>query len=175
MVNAVAIRIKACGAKLIVVLLTVLLSAGAANAKVEIVEFENSSQKELYQTLIHQLRCLVCQNQNLADSNADLAVDLRRKVRVLINDGKEYDDIVDYMVSRYGEFVMYRPQFNTSTLFLWLSPACSAGCYLFDCYYQAAAVNHCGSIQQSAISMRHSMRTCVLCFLGIVVSESRYA
>ena len=93
------------------------------HAKVEIVQFKNAEEQALYKTLISELRCLVCQNQNLADSNAELAIDLRRKVRALIEDGNTYDDVVDYMVSRYGEFVMYRPPFNLSTVFLWLSPA----------------------------------------------------
>lgn len=94
-----------------------------ARAKVEIVQFDNPKQQTLYKRLINELRCLVCQNQNLADSNADLAIDLRKKVRGLISDGKTYDDVVEFMVSRYGEFVMYRPPFNSSTIFLWLSPA----------------------------------------------------
>ncbi|MBX2867134.1 MAG: cytochrome c-type biogenesis protein CcmH [Acidiferrobacterales bacterium] len=92
-------------------------------AKVEIVQFETVEEQALYKKLINELRCLVCQNQNLADSNAELAIDLRRKVKGLITEGSTYDDVVDYMVSRYGDFVMYRPPFNQSTIFLWLSPA----------------------------------------------------
>ncbi len=112
-------------AKMILIVSVVLMCTliNVAYSKVEIVQFENADQQTLYKRLINELRCLVCQNQNLADSNADLAIDLRKKVRVLINDGKTYDDVVEFMVSRYGEFVMYRPPFNRSTIFLWLSPA----------------------------------------------------
>jgi len=92
----------------------VLFRSNVAQAKVEVVQFDDPSQQTLYKRLIDELRCLVCQNQNLADSNADLAIDLRKKVRVLINDGKTYDDVVEFMVSRYGEFVMYRPYFSVA-------------------------------------------------------------
>jgi len=120
---------KLCASKVIskatyAVLIALLCALiNVAQAKVEVVQFDDPSQQTLYKRLIDELRCLVCQNQNLADSNADLAIDLRKKVRVLINDGKTYDDVVEFMVSRYGEFVMYRPPFNRSTIFLWLSPA----------------------------------------------------
>ena len=97
---------------------------GLAAAKVEIVEFADSAREALYQEMIRELRCLVCQNQNLADSNAELAVDLRRKTRELIGDGKSRSEVVDYMVSRYGDFVLYRPRFNAATAFLWISPLC---------------------------------------------------
>jgi cytochrome c-type biogenesis protein CcmH len=91
-------------------------------AQMDIVEFENSRQRELYQKVIKELRCLVCQNQNLADSNADLARDLKRKTHEMIQQGKEYDDIIQYMLERYGEFVLYRPRVTPSTMMLWFSP-----------------------------------------------------
>lgn len=91
-------------------------------AKVEIVQFDDPAKQALYQDMIQELRCLVCQNQNLADSNAELAVDLRRKTRELIEQGKTRQDVVAFMVDRYGEFVLYRPAFNKSNLVLWLSP-----------------------------------------------------
>ncbi len=69
-----------------------------------------------------ELRCLVCQNESLAGSRADLAVDLRREIRTLITDGKSDQDIMDFMVSRYGDFVRYRPPFNPVTWLLWLGP-----------------------------------------------------
>jgi cytochrome c-type biogenesis protein CcmH len=69
-----------------------------------------------------QLRCLVCQNQTIAESNAELAVDLRRQVNEQVKAGKTDREIVDYMVDRYGAFVLYKPPFNTTTLLLWLGP-----------------------------------------------------
>ncbi|HEX5639545.1 MAG TPA: cytochrome c-type biogenesis protein [Burkholderiaceae bacterium] len=70
-----------------------------------------------------QLRCLVCQNQTIAESNAELAVDLRRQVSEQIKAGKTDREIVDYMVERYGAFVLYKPPFNVTTLLLWLGPS----------------------------------------------------
>ena len=99
-----------------------LLTGAPLTAQVEVVEFESTAQAQLYQELIKELRCLVCQNQNLADSNADLAIDLRRKVVEMVTAGKDRAAITDYMVDRYGEFVLYRPRLNRATYLLWLSP-----------------------------------------------------
>lgn len=71
-----------------------------------------------------QLRCLVCQNQSIADSNAELAVDLRNQVIEQVKAGKTNQEIVDYMVERYGDFVLYKPPFKLSTAILWLGPVC---------------------------------------------------
>lgn len=73
--------------------------------------------------LAEQLRCLVCQNQSIADSNAELAVDLRRQINEQIAQDRSDGEIVDFMVQRYGEFVLYRPPFNAVTLLLWFGPA----------------------------------------------------
>ena len=70
-----------------------------------------------------ELRCLVCQNESLSGSNAELANDLRREIRTLIRDGKSDNEIMDFMVSRYGDFVRYRPPLKGSTLLLWFGPA----------------------------------------------------
>ena len=72
--------------------------------------------------LSEELRCLVCQNQTLADSHAPLAVDLKNQVRDMLASGRSEDDVVDYMVARYGDFVLYRPPFKATTLLLWLGP-----------------------------------------------------
>jgi cytochrome c-type biogenesis protein CcmH len=69
-----------------------------------------------------ELRCLVCQNTTLADSSAPLAEDLRREIRVLMREGKSDKEVVDYLVVRYGDFVLYRPPVNNSTAFLWFGP-----------------------------------------------------
>ena len=70
-----------------------------------------------------ELRCLVCQNQTIADSNADLAVDLRRQVRDMLSQGKSEREVIEYMTARYGDFVRYRPPIKTTTALLWFGPA----------------------------------------------------
>src|SRR3970040_1420816 len=72
--------------------------------------------------LAQELRCLLCQNQTLADSNAPLAVDLRNQIREQLAAGKSEGDVKDYMVARYGDFVLYRPPFNAATALLWVGP-----------------------------------------------------
>ena len=85
-------------------------------------EFDDAEQLARYKTLIYELRCLVCQNQNLADSNADLAADLRREVHRMILAGKSDEDVIDFMVTRYGDFVLYRPPLKAKTVLLWSGP-----------------------------------------------------
>jgi cytochrome c-type biogenesis protein CcmH len=72
--------------------------------------------------LAGELRCLVCQNQTLADSNAPLAVDLRNQIREQLKAGKSERDVIDFMVARYGDFVLYRPPFKATTVVLWTGP-----------------------------------------------------
>jgi cytochrome c-type biogenesis protein CcmH len=85
-------------------------------------QFDTEQQRQTYTNLIEELRCLVCQNQNIADSNADLAKDLRRQVHEMVSAGKTEQDVIDYMVQRYGDFVVYKPQFQMKTWLLWLGP-----------------------------------------------------
>lgn len=106
----------------LVAALLLAFSAGAGAIVFEQREFENAAQLERYQTLIYELRCLVCQNQNLADSDADLAADLRREVYRMIVAGKSDDAIIDFMVTRYGDFVLYRPPLKAKTVLLWAGP-----------------------------------------------------
>ena len=93
-----------------------------AQAAIESYNFDTAEQEEAYNKLIFELRCLVCQNQNLADSNAELAQDLRREVYKMISSGQSENEVVDFMVARYGDFVLYRPPMNTSTALLWVGP-----------------------------------------------------
>ena len=72
--------------------------------------------------LAHEMRCLVCQNQTIAESNAPLAVDLRNQIREQLAAGKSERDVVDFMVARYGDFVLYRPPLKATTLVLWVGP-----------------------------------------------------
>jgi cytochrome c-type biogenesis protein CcmH len=91
-------------------------------AAVEYREFKQPEQEQTYQTLITELRCLVCQNQTIADSNADLAKDLRRQVYEMLQQGKSRQQIVDFMTERYGDFVLYNPEFKLKTWLLWAGP-----------------------------------------------------
>lgn len=81
------------------------------------------AQEERVMRIAAELRCLVCQNQSIADSQADLAVDLRKQIGEQIDAGRSDEEIRAYMVERYGDFVLYRPPFKASTLLLWLAPA----------------------------------------------------
>lgn len=91
-------------------------------ARIEVHQFKNQQQEQRYKTLINELRCLVCQNQNLADSNAELAQDLRRKVYNMVMEDKSDKQIHKYMVDRYGDFVLYRPPLKMRTFILWTGP-----------------------------------------------------
>ena len=107
--------------RLLIAILCLLIATGA-QARVEVHDFDSPEQEQRYNKLIDELRCLVCQNQNLADSNAELAVDLRRKTYEMVKQDKSEREIADFMVDRYGEFVLYRPPLNSSTLLLWTGP-----------------------------------------------------
>ena len=102
---------------------TVLLCfAFSAWSAVEYRDFKQPEQEQAYQSLITELRCLVCQNQTIADSNADLAKDLRRQVYEMLQQGQSKAQIVDFMTERYGDFVLYKPAFKLKTGLLWLGP-----------------------------------------------------
>lgn len=87
-----------------------------------IVSFDSQEQSELYHDLLKEYRCLKCQNQNLADSNASLAGDLRREIRDQILAGNGKKEIDQYLIARYGDFVLYRPPFSAKTAILWIAP-----------------------------------------------------
>ena len=80
------------------------------------------TQQELYQGIIQEVRCLVCQNQSIAESNAELAKDLREEIFQQVEQGRNEAQVKSYLKERYGDFVLYEPSFNQSTYFLWLSP-----------------------------------------------------
>ena len=81
-----------------------------------------ATQQELYQGIIQEVRCLVCQNQSIAESNAELAKDLREEIFQQVEEGRNEAQVKSYLKERYGDFVLYEPSFNQSTYFLWLSP-----------------------------------------------------
>jgi cytochrome c-type biogenesis protein CcmH len=99
-----------------------LLFAAAAGAVIETYEFSSPALEARYRALSQELRCPKCQNQNIADSNAPIAQDLRRQLYQQLEDGASDQAIRDYMVARYGEFVRYRPAASGVTLLLWLAP-----------------------------------------------------
>jgi len=103
------------------VLLLLSMSSHTAVA-VEYRKFDQPEQEAVYKVLIEELRCLVCQNQTIADSNAELAQDLRRQVYEMLQQGKSKDQIADFMTQRYGDFVLYNPPFKAKTGLLWIGP-----------------------------------------------------
>lgn len=102
------------------VALSVLSPVFAADTPVV---FADPSQRERYETLLEELRCLVCQNQSLADSHADLAQDLRDEVYTMVVAGKDKQAVTDFMIARYGDFVLYKPPMKITTWLLWFGPA----------------------------------------------------
>jgi len=94
----------------------------AQAAGLEAFDFTGDVDEERFKKLIVQLRCLVCQNQSLADSDAELAHDLRREIYELMEQGKSDQEIVDFLVARYGDFVLYNPPVKPETWILWYGP-----------------------------------------------------
>jgi cytochrome c-type biogenesis protein CcmH len=104
------------------IVLMVLLLPLTPQAAEPVYRFETPAQETRFQSLNQQLRCLVCQGQSIADSDADLAADLRREVRRLILEGKSDQEVVDFLVARYGDFVLFKPPVKASTYVLWFGP-----------------------------------------------------
>ena len=98
------------------------LLCASTQAVIESHEFDNEELLARYQSLSAELRCPKCQNQNIADSNAPIAADLRAQLQRQLQAGRSDAEIVEFMVRRYGEFVLYRPRWNRVTAFLWLTP-----------------------------------------------------
>lgn len=105
--------------------LATLPAFGQANQQTDAapLRFHGAAEEARFHALTLQLRCVMCQNQSLADSNALIALQLRREVLDLMRQGKSDDEIKTYLVQRYGEFVLYKPRFESGTLLLWLGPA----------------------------------------------------
>lgn len=103
-------------------LLAALLLGMPGHAAIEAYEFDDPRNEARFHDLAGELRCLVCQNQSIAESNADLAQDLRREVYEMIREGKSDEEIVAFLVDRYGDFVRYRPPVQPSTYLLWAGP-----------------------------------------------------
>lgn len=90
---------------------------------VDVQKMSSPQLQQTYESINTELRCLVCQNQTIADSNADLAADLRRQVAEMLEQGKSKQNIIDFMTARYGDFVLYKPSFYGKTALLWWAPA----------------------------------------------------
>jgi cytochrome c-type biogenesis protein CcmH len=108
--------------QLLVSLCLLFLLNTAYSATLEQYTFEDPQQEAEFRDVIEQMRCLVCQNESLAGSNAELAVDLRNEIYDMMSAGKNKNDIVDFMVARYGDFVLYSPPMKPSTYPLWFGP-----------------------------------------------------
>jgi cytochrome c-type biogenesis protein CcmH len=85
-------------------------------------QFRDSAEEQRFHDLVAELRCVMCQNQSLADSNAQIAVDLRHEVLDLMREGRSDAEVRDFLVARYGEFVLYRPRISGTTWLLWFGP-----------------------------------------------------
>lgn len=102
--------------------LWVLLFCGATSASIVVYEFETPEQETLFKTLIKELRCPKCQNQNIADSDAMVAKDIKDRVYEWVQEGRTEDEITGFLIDRYGSFVAYKPPLNRGTLILWFGP-----------------------------------------------------
>lgn len=107
---------------LFVVLATSVLMTSFAARAIDVIEFKDRAEEQRFQHLARQLRCLVCQNESLADSSADLAKDLRTEVFEQMRQGKTDDEIKHYLTARYSDFVLYNPPLRSGTLLLWFGP-----------------------------------------------------
>ncbi|HDS1737667.1 cytochrome c-type biogenesis protein [Pseudomonas sp. BP8] len=96
--------------------------AGVAKAAIDTYQFRDDAERERYQQLTKELRCPKCQNQDIADSNAPIAADLRREIFRMLGEGRSNQQIVDFMVDRYGDFVRYKPALSGRTWLLWFGP-----------------------------------------------------
>lgn len=103
-------------------LLLFMLVGGTAFATIDAYEFRTMEDEERFRQLVAELRCPKCQNQNIADSNAGLAKDIKDRTYLLINEGRSNREITAYMVERYGDFITYRPPMRPVTWFLWFGP-----------------------------------------------------
>ena len=113
--------------RLIIAVLSTLLLSGLASAAIDTYEFADQAKRERFSTLTKELRCPKCQNQDIADSNAPIATDLRRETYRMLQEGQSDEQIVEYLVNRYGDFVRYKPPVNARTLILWYGPAVALG------------------------------------------------
>ncbi len=99
-----------------------LTLTGVAHAAIDTYEFANDAERDRFRELTKELRCPKCQSQDIADSNAPIATDLRREIYRMLGEGKDNQQILDFMVARYGDFVLYKPALTRKTAVLWFGP-----------------------------------------------------
>ncbi|UTW55626.1 cytochrome c-type biogenesis protein [Kordiimonas sp. SCSIO 12610] len=114
----------------------------AFNVSANDLPLEDPSKEKIARELMKEIRCLVCQNQSIEDSNADLAKDLRKIVREQVNAGKSPEETKAFLVERYGDWVLLKPPFNTGTLFLWASPILFIGLGAFALFRRSQSAPH---------------------------------
>jgi cytochrome c-type biogenesis protein CcmH len=104
-----------------------LTLVASSQAAIDTYEFASEAERQRYRSLVEELRCPKCQNQNIADSDAPIAMDLRAQIYRMLEEGQSNEQIVDFLVSRYGDFVLYKPPVTARTLLLWYGPALFLG------------------------------------------------
>lgn len=108
--------------RLLIAFVLGLSLVGVARAAIDTYQFRDEVERERFRSLTEELRCPKCQNQNIADSNAPIATDLRREIYRMLDQGRSDKEIVDFLVMRYGDFVMYKPPLDSRTWLLWYGP-----------------------------------------------------
>lgn len=109
--------------RLLSIAVLALAVLGTAQAAIDTYEFSTEAERARYRHLVEELRCPKCQNQNIADSDAPIAMDLRAQIYHMLEQGKSDQQVIDYLVSRYGDFVLYKPPVTARTVLLWYGPA----------------------------------------------------
>jgi cytochrome c-type biogenesis protein CcmH len=136
----------------LIMTVALLLSFNAA-AVIETYQFDDDVQRVRYHHFIEELRCPKCQNQNLSGSDSAISQDLRRQIHSMIMDDKSDIEITQYMVARYGDFILYRPRFNATTAILWLAPMGLLGIGLLVWWRMASRQNVIKSQPDSPLSI----------------------
>jgi cytochrome c-type biogenesis protein CcmH len=149
----------------LVLILLMFIGQAAIAMPVDTFKFDSEQQETIFHRLSNELRCLVCQNQAIADSNADLAKDLRNEIYKMLQQGKTEDQIIDFMVQRYGDFVLYNPPMKPLTWLLWFGPviALLAGFFVVVRYIRnqrslAAAVELSSDEQQRLAALQSDIK-----------------
>lgn len=142
-----------------IIVLMLLIFPLSSWAVIETYQFESEQLQVRYQHFTEELRCPKCQNQNLSGSNSPIAADLRREIHRLLHEGRSDQEITQFMVDRYGEFVLYRPRFNPQTAILWFAPVIFlliGGLFLVALLYRQRRRNKAYSTQQHAEALSPS-------------------
>jgi cytochrome c-type biogenesis protein CcmH len=139
-----------------VLVLICLCSASALTAAtLAEYEFNDPSKENDFRAIIEEMRCLVCQNESLVGSNADLAVDLRNEIYDMMQAGQSKDDVIDFMVARYGDFVLYSPPVKPSTYPIWFGPLVL---FLLGAYVMMRALKKKRQSQETTLSAEEQQR-----------------